>query len=240
MGEVIRPTAAANDIIADVRASYENAVAKGGTIKERAEQIVKPVLVMVDAVDGELEAARALAAPLVAEVKAKNADADAEIFHIYDDTWNVVGRPSVDRYLSLMYPGGASYYTDGDTAEQPVRMELLAKLYDRKLHPKLTAAQCTEYAGRVRDVAKDLKAAVDAAKEPAANVTLLERVWTALARTAQFELVNLKRAFKIDGMSEAEIHAIIPDRPSKKAAKKGEPGGSGAPPDAGKPSGGPG
>jgi hypothetical protein len=38
---------------------------------------------------------------------------------------------------------------------------------------------------------------------------------------AQFELANLKRLFKVDGMSEAEIHSIIPDRPvAKKTPKK--------------------
>jgi hypothetical protein len=54
-----------------------------------------------------------------------------------------------------------------------------------------------------------------------ANVTQLERVRTALGRVAQAELVNLKRMYKVDGMSEAEIHTIIPDRPvAKKPAKQ--------------------
>jgi hypothetical protein len=107
-------------------------------------------------------------------------------------------------------------------------MELLAKLYERKLHPKLTEAQCVAYAKRVREAATALQADVEAAKTPTANVALLERVRTALGRVAQYELSNLKRAFKIDGMSETQIHEIIPDRPAaKKAAKKGEPAAPG-------------
>lgn len=238
MGELIRPNAAADDIFTDVRTSYANAVAKGGDCKERAEQVIKPVIVLIDAIDAELKTAQEVAAPLLADVRAKNEEADAELLRIFDDTWNDVGRPANDRYLSLLFPGGASYFTDGDTPGQPVRMELLAKLFDRNLHPKLTAAQCTAYTGRVRAAAADLKGALDAASVPSANAALLERVRTSLARAAQFELVNLKRMFKVDGLSEAEIHAIIPDRPTaKKAAKKAEPS---APPDAGKPSGNPG
>lgn len=49
-------------------------------------------------------------------------------------------------------------------------------------------------------------------------MALLERVRTALGRIAQFELANLKRTFKNDGMNEAAIHAIIPDRPVAKKA----------------------
>jgi hypothetical protein len=100
-------------------------------------------------------------------------------------------------------------------------MELLAKLFDRKLHPKLSAAQCQTYAARIREAAAALKADIDAAAGPAENVALLQRVWTSLGRTCQFELASLKRTFKNDGMTEAQIHAIIPDRPvAKKAAKK--------------------
>lgn len=100
-------------------------------------------------------------------------------------------------------------------------MELLAKLFDSKLHPKLSAAQCQAYAVRIREAAAALKADIDAAAGPAENVALLQRVWTSLGRTCQFELASLKRTFKNDGRTETQIHAIIPDRPvAKKAAKK--------------------
>jgi hypothetical protein len=119
-----------------------------------------------------------------------------------------------------MYPGGTGYYADGDTPGQPLRMELLAKLYDRSLHPKLSQDQSSAYAARIREGAAQLKADIDAMSIPQANVTLLERVRTALARVAQFELANLKRMYKIDGLTEAEIHTIIPDRPVGKKTPK--------------------
>jgi hypothetical protein len=223
MGDVIRASAAVDEISKDGHTALANAIAKDGLIKDRAEQGLGPVIVMMDTIDAELKTARELLVPLSAALAAENERADAAINRIYDDTWNDVGRPAVDRWLALMFPGGAGYYTDGDTPGQPGRMELLAKLYDRNLHPKLTEAQAKDYAARVREAAKELKQDVDTMATPAANVALLERVRTALGRVIQFELANLKRSYKNDAMSEAAIHAIIPDRPlAKKAAKKAD------------------
>jgi hypothetical protein len=203
-----------------VRKTRDNAVARGGTVQQRAEDTIIPVLAMVDTIDEELEATRKILKPLVAAAAAENDRADAELNRIHDETYNDVERPRQDRYLALMYPGGAGYYTDGDTPGQPLRMELLAKLYEKNLHPKLSAAKAAAYAARVRAAAADLQADVDALKVPAANVALLERVRTALGRAAQYELANLKRDLKSDGMSEAAIHDIIPDRPVAKKPKK--------------------
>jgi hypothetical protein len=72
---------------------------------------------MVDATEAELNAAIALYAPLKAAVVAENDRADALLDRTYDDTWNDVGRPANDRHLALMFPGGAAYYTDGDTPQ---------------------------------------------------------------------------------------------------------------------------
>jgi hypothetical protein len=223
MGDLIRASAGIKEIFKDARSTMANAIAKGGVVKERAEQGIGPVIVMIDAAEAELKTAQEQLTPLQAALRMENEGADAVIDRIYDDTWNDVGRPANDRYLALMYPGGAGYYTDGDTPGQPARMELLARLYDRRVHPKLTAEQSTAFAVRVREAAVALKADIDAAATPTANVALLERVLLALGRSAQFELANLKRTYKNDGMNEAAIHSIIPDRPvAKKAAKKAD------------------
>jgi hypothetical protein len=220
MGDVIRGSAAKEDIFKDVHSALNESRARGGAIQERAEIGIAPVLAMVAAIEEELKTARAQLAPLQAAFNVENDRADALLNRVYDETWNDVGRPANDRYLALMYPGGAGYYTDGDTPGQPARMELLAKLYERALHPKINATQSNAFAARIREAADALKADIDAVAVPAANVVLLERVHTALARVAQFELANLKRMFKVDGMSEAEIHTIIPDRPVAKKAPK--------------------
>lgn len=225
MGDVIRNSAAVDDIFADVRASLASAVAKGGMAKNIAEERIGPTVAMLDTVEQELKDTRKTLVPLLAELNAENDRADALLDRIYDEIWNDAGRPANDRVLSLLFPGGADYYTDGNTGEQPDRMELLAQLLERKLHPKLTAEKITGYAARIREGANALSSDLEATRLPAARGTLLERVRTALGRSAQFDLASLKRAYKIEGMSEAEIHTIIPDRPppKKKAPKEGNP-----------------
>lgn len=216
MGDVIRSSAAREDIFKDGRTSLTNARARGGNIQERAEIGLGPAITLVEATEQELATASAELATLKAALAAENDRADALLDRTYDDTWNDIGRPANDRFLTLMYPGGAGYYTDGDLPGQPTRMELLAKLYEKSIHPKLTSAQAQAYAQRIRQAAADLKGDIDAAAAPTANVMLLERTLTAMARVVQFELANLKRMYKIDGLSEAEIHVIIPDRPVAK------------------------
>lgn len=243
MGEVIRASAAVDDIFDDLRTTLKNAAAKGGDAKQLAEARLVPVRAMIDTVDADLATAQAELEPLAAELAAENDRADAMLDRTYDDIWNDLGRPASDRFLSLMFPGGAGYYTDGDTSEQPQRMELLAELFDRRLHPKLTAEQCVAYAKRIRDGAKALAEDVEAVRLPAARVKLLDRIRTALGRIAQFELGALKRDYKNKGMTEAQIHAIIPDRPtakkkpgkadpSAKAKKEPPPAGKAEPPKA--------
>lgn len=57
--------------------------------------------------------------------------------------------------------------------------------------------------------------AVQAWRQTGEQVSVLSRVRTALGKVVQAELTNLKRAYKIEGFSESEIHAVIPDRPGK-------------------------
>jgi hypothetical protein len=221
MGDVIRNSAAVGDIFDDLRASLRSAVAKGGVVRSLAEEYLGATASMIGTIEQDLNEARVLAAPLIAELAAENDRADALLDRICDDLWNEVGRPANDRMLALLFPGGAGYYTDGDTEEQPDRMELLAELLDRKLHPKLTAEKAADYATKIREAARGLAEDAAAARMPAARVKLLERVRTALGRSAQFDLASLKRAYKNERMSEAEIHTIIPDRPpAKKKAPK--------------------
>src|SRR5688572_19499928 len=111
MGDVIRASAAVDDIFKDARKSLDNAVARGGKVKDLAEEGLGPGLAMVNTTGDQLKIANEMAAPLLAELGAENDRADALIDRIYDEIWNDVGRPASDRYLALMFPGGAGYYT---------------------------------------------------------------------------------------------------------------------------------
>jgi hypothetical protein len=109
-----------------------------------------------------------------------------------------------------MFPGGISYYTDGSDEEQPDRMELLAEFLALGLHAKLDDKVGDVHAKTVRAAAESYRKKVDALRRPAARVRLLGAMKIAISRYAQTELVNLKRRYKSDNHSEADIHAVIP------------------------------
>lgn len=82
--------------------------------------------VMIDTVEADLADATKTAAPAISAINAENERADDLLGRVYDELWNDLGRPAYDRALTLIFPGGISYYADGDTEGQPDRMELLA------------------------------------------------------------------------------------------------------------------
>lgn len=221
MGEVIRREAAVQDILTDGRTTMRQAVARGGDWQTAAEGRLGPVLALADAVAArKLDAVRALQ-PAQAALDAENDRADALVARISDDVWNLVGRPANDAALDIVFPGGFAYYTDGDVNDQPDRMELLAGLLESGIHPRLDAAKARAFATEIRESGAALRAKVDAARPLKTQVSLAERMETAIGRATQIALTGLKRAWKADGKSETEIHSVIPDRP--KPAKKPAP-----------------
>jgi hypothetical protein len=156
--------------------------------------------------------------PLVAALDAKHEEADRLLGRIWDEIWNEVGRPAADPALATLFPGGVSYYADGDVEGKPDRMELLAALLESNAHPRLAPATATSLAKRIYTNATLLRSAVNAARGPSARVALLQRVRRAIAATALKALANLKRSYKLEGFSENEIHTVIPDRDASRRA----------------------
>lgn len=226
MGNIIRKDASPSAILSYLRTTLANAALKGGKIKEVCEGQLLGVLAMANAAESEHHAAETALVPLNAAVRILNDDTDEVLGRIYDETWNDVGRPQYDTALSLIFPGGSSYYAEGDTYEQPLRMELLAKLFERGLHPRLSTAQAQARAAAVRAAALPLAQAVEAARVPAATERLAAKVLAAVAKSVHAELVNTKRLLKVAGFGEPEIHEVMPDI-GPAAPKKKEGGGEG-------------
>ena len=215
MGEVIRKNAAVADILADVVTTLHNARERGGDWQKLAEERLSPLLALADDVSAKLNATRAKLAPLEAALEAVDESADRLLRRIGDDVWNAVGRPFSDPSLDILFPDGADYYADGALEQQPERMELLAELLSSGIHPRLAADKAQAFAAEVREAAGAVRAKLEAAAPERARVALLARVQMALARTGQVQLSHLKRLYRAQGMSEAEVHRVIPDRPRR-------------------------
>jgi len=213
MGEVIRKGSAAGDVLADASKTLLNARAKGGVWAVAAEEKLGVVERLSALVLSRLREAERAYQPLRAALDAGDDGADDLLGKVSDDIWNEIGRPAADPVLSIIFPGGVSYYTEGRDEEQPDRMELLAEFLDAGLHPRLDRAAGEAHAQTVRVAAESYRGRVEAIRRPAARVKLLTAMNVAIARYAQTELANLKRRYKSDGFSEADIHSVIPDRP---------------------------
>lgn len=212
MGLIIRKTAATEDIIADLRVTLANARARGGPWAALAEAQIGSAVALIDSTEARLAQAQDQADPRVAALDAKHEEADRLLERIWDEIWNEVGRPAADPALATLFPGGVSYYADGDVDGKPDRMELLAALLESNAHPRLAPATAASLAKRIYATAATLRSAVNAARGPSARVGLLQRVRRAIAATALKALANLKRSYKIEGFSESDIHTVIPDR----------------------------
>lgn len=221
MGDVIRRTAAAEDIFTDVRNTHANALGKGGLWHSIAEARLGPVVKLIDMVEERYQTALKALAPLTAALDDMDDRADALLSRISDNIWNDVGRPTHDPALTLLFPGGIGYYTEGPDDEQPDRMELLAELLEANLHPKLDLARVRHYAAEIRDAAQEFAGLVELHGTARRRVELLGRIRVAVARSAHVELAGVKRCYKAEGFGEAEIHTVIPDHGGGAQSKVG-------------------
>ena len=102
-------------------------------------------------------------------------------------------------------------------------MDLLVELLLAKLHPKLSDAVAQVSMATIAAESSALRAAVDGARPARAKLQLLDKVLTAVARSAGIELANFKRLLKANGFSEADAPTIIPDRRQASAKKEAAP-----------------
>jgi hypothetical protein len=107
-------------------------------------------------------------------------------------------------------------------------MALLADLLESGLHPRLDPAAAKDYAKKLRDEAAELDKGLDALRKPRIRLAMYGRMRTAAAKNAQAALARFKRILRANNLSEADIHTVIPDRPS--APKKPAPGNDPADP----------
>jgi hypothetical protein len=223
MGDLVLKTAAAETIMGDVATTYSRAQARGGKWAELAEKMLGNQLKLAATLADQRRAADAELRPMLAALDAQDDHADKLIGQISDEVWNAIDRPAFDPTYDVVFPNGISYYTGGPDAEQPDRMDLLAQLIEMNMIKRLTPDQCKSFAQRVRDESAAYRKVLSQVAAPRARVQMFDRATTALAQSSQMALSHLKRLYRAEGFTEAEIHTVIPDRPRKKASSTTPP-----------------
>jgi hypothetical protein len=223
MGEVIRRSAAREAIVADLDTTMRNAKARGGSVAARSEERLGVVLALHADLEPKRTHIERELATAESVVAAHDADADDLVGALADEYWNLIGRPANDPVYSTIVPGGIATYTKGAVDDQPAAMEVFATLLESGLETRVPAEKRAAWAAQVRESSTALGSAIDAATPLRTRRRVMTGVAEAIARTGQKELVKLKRQLLVDGMSEADIHTIIPDRPRPRPAPPAPP-----------------
>jgi hypothetical protein len=124
-----------------------------------------------------------------------------------------MGRPSQSIDYDIIVSGGKNVWTDGDPAKQPHLMTVLAANIRNSKHPKL-ADKKEAWAQRIEVKAAAQAEAARPAEVSHAQVTTLAMQRRTLADAVQLALTRFKRDLKNLGMTEAQVHEIIPDAPA--------------------------
>lgn len=102
-------------------------------------------------------------------------------------------------------------------------MQVLSSRIRTAHAPQMTTEQRDEWVARVDAVRVPLAAAVDAHRPLDAALTVATAARRAAARYGHSKLTAFKRDLKNLGQTEAQIHAIIPDRASTGGGGGGDP-----------------
>lgn len=212
MGNIIRRTASADDIIADARKTMENAKIKGGKIFEIADNRLSTVLLQINTIDPQIKQLANEESTLSLAVISADNEADNLVGKIRDELFNLLGRPSSNPVMDTIFPGGIKTYTKVPVAEQPLHLEILKERIRAATHNLLTEEIKTKWIGDIDTAGRKLKTALDAYLPKEAMLNILEQSYRTLARTAQMALSRIKRDLLNEDMNEAQIFEIIPDR----------------------------
>ena len=220
MGGVLPKTASVSDILRDVRRTKKNATARGPSFEEDVDRFLGEALTRADDVDALLAEARDELETARANLRREDAEANDLVARIRDDRYNDIGRTANDRRMGQWFPGGSGRYTEVSPSRKPASLVFLATMFVTIPHPMVSEETSTTQQTALREKAARLEVLLDQRADLEAQVRLLGGQRTANARFAAMQLANLKRYWIASGMSQHDVHMLIPDRPGAKARTK--------------------
>jgi hypothetical protein len=233
MGEVISSNAAAERIEDHIRTSFDNGTARGGDIAAAAETRLKATVAAIDGAVTLRDAADKTESAAWTLVLVEDAKSDAGIGSVRDAMYNALGRSNQSAELGKVFPGGIGTYTAGDPSGQPLLMQVLCSRILAGSAPQWPEAMRQGWAAEIEALRVPYHAAVEAHRPSEATAVVALAGYRAAVRAGHARLVSYKRDLKNLGLTEAQIHEIIPDAGAGKSSKKG--GGKGGGGEGGEP-----
>lgn len=220
MGEVISSTAEVARVEEHIRTAFEKATVHGGDVAAAAASRLEPAVIAIDSAGGLLKSARKTASSAWVLVLAQDTKSDAGIGGVRDAMWNALGRPRQNPHMDDVYPGGVGVYTSGDPRGQPLLMQVLHTRILATSAPQWTQIARQGWAAEIESLRVPYAAAVEAHRPAEAMETVAEAGYRAAVRAGHGRLVSFKRDLKSLGLTETQIHELIPDDGAGKAATK--------------------
>jgi hypothetical protein len=217
MGNVITRNAGPERIVEAASKTMAMVTARGGDVKALAEGRLSALLSALVSNAQQLDQARSNGDMLHATLMARDSESDLEIGAVVDEIWNTLGRPAQSIDYNLIVGSGKNAWTDGDPIKQPHLMLVLAANIRNSNHPKLQEKK-DGWAARLEQRAAAQATAAAPVEAGDAQMMALTMQRRTLANAAQVGLARLKRDLKNLGMTEAQVHEIIPDAPAASAA----------------------
>lgn len=210
MGGVISRNAGKKRIGEVAAKTLAAARARGGEVEALAEARLVSLLETFDGLAQQLQQARATDDSLHAALMARDSESDLEIRAVCSEIWNAMGRPAQSPDYDLIVGSGTKAWTDGDPAKQPHLMAVLAANIRSSRHAKLVDRK-EGWAKRIDACAAAQAEAAKPTDAARAQIIVLGMQTRAAADSLQIALTRLKRDMKNSGMTEVQIHEIIPD-----------------------------
>ncbi|MEO5731213.1 MAG: hypothetical protein ABI134_05260, partial [Byssovorax sp.] len=220
MGEMIGSTADVTRVEEHIRSAFEKATARGGEVAAAAASRLGPAMAALDGAAPLQTSARKTASAAWVLVLAEDTKSDTGIGAVRDAMWNALGRPRQSPHMDEVFPGGVSTYTSGDPRGQPLLMQVLQARILSASAPQWTQSARQGWAAEIEALRVPYAAAVEAHRPAEATETVAEAGYRAAVRSGHTRLVSFKRDLKSLGLTETQIHEIIPDDGAGKSATK--------------------
>jgi hypothetical protein len=215
MAELISARADVGRIEDHVRRAWRAAQARGGEIAEAGAGRLGPAVASIDAAIALQQSTEDAEAIAWSQVLAEDAKSDELIGSVRDAMWNAIGRTRQNPALDQVFPGGVRTYTSGDPRAQPVLMQVLESRITAAAAPQWTDAMKQGWAAQVEAARKSYAATVEAHRPTEAAAQVATMGYRAAVRTGQARLHAFKRDLQNLGLSETQIHEVIPDASSR-------------------------
>ncbi len=224
MGEIVSATADITRVEEHIRTALEKATARGGDIASAAKERLEPAVTAIDGAATLRTPARKTASAAWSLVLAEDSKADTGIGGVRDAMWNALERPRQSPHMDGVFPGGVSTYTSGDPRGQPLLMQVLSARILSASAPQWSEDKRKGWSAEIETFRVPYAAAVEAHRPAEATEIVAEAGYRAAVRAGHSRLVSFKRDLKSLGLTETQIHEIIPDAGAGKSAAKGENG----------------